>query len=200
MERKVTGRNIDWPKMKEQYLGWRSNLNRLTKELMTVSNKVELSMYNEERYFHHVHDTKHFQEMRDFWEREKRVPEEWIYKGIWPGIWTAMFHPCNTYSFAPEPIHIIRIYFKNGFFIYDRENVGHRKLWESWSGWSMNNPWRNLKNDEGMSLERRMRNHRFPSYKGFYQANGFGALIGYSDYISPVIVLEGSIERVEFLD
>jgi len=48
-------------------------------------------------------------------------------------------------------------------------------------------------------LEKRMRRFGFPSHKRFFEENNFGVLIGYSDYISGVIVLEKSIEKVEFL-
>ncbi|MFH1369780.1 MAG: hypothetical protein ABII09_00595 [Planctomycetota bacterium] len=185
--------------MKEHYLGWKSNLGRLTMELMAASGRVELSAYNEEGYFHHVPGTGHFEEMRAFWEREGRVPEEWVGKGRWPGIWTAMFHPCNTYSMAHEPVHVVRFYFKDGYYVYDGGNTGHRRLWKGWSGWGAENRWRALKNDEGSSLEGRMRNHGLPSHKWFYESNRFGAALGYEDYVSPVIVLESCVSDVEFL-
>ena len=45
-----------------------------------------------------------------------------------------------------------------------------------------------------------MKSNEYPSHKGFYEDNKFGALIGYSDYISPVIVLTDAIEKIEFLE
>ena len=190
----------NWLELKIDYLKWRSKLYRLTKELLTSSDRFELSQHNEEGYFHHVSNPEHFKQMYADWEREKRIPEEWVLKGNFPGIWTAMFSPHNTYSFAHLPIRIIRFYFKDGFFIYDRENPNHEKLLASWNGRGRKNPWKNLRNARGVSLEKRMKSDEYPSHKGFYEDNRFGALIGYSDYISPVIVLEDAVETIEFLE
>lgn len=191
---------INWTELKRDYLTWREELYRITKELLTSSDRVELSKYNNDGYFHHVSETKHFRLMQEDYERNKRVPEEWLSKGNHPGIWTAMFNPHNTYSRAHLPIQIIRFYFKDGFFVYDRENPNHEKLLASWNGRGRKNPWKTLRNNQGLSLGERMESHEYPSHKGFYIDNKFGALIGYSDYISPVIVLEDAIEKIEFLE
>ena len=191
---------INWTQLKTNYGKWRSELYRLTKELLTSSDRVELSQYNNDGYFHHVSETKHFIQMREYWERESRVLDEWVSKGDFPGIWTAMFNPHNTYSFAHLPIHIVRFYFKDGFFIYNSENPNHKKLLASWDSRDRKNPWEFLKNNREVSLEERMRFHGYPSHKSFYEDNKFGALVGYSDYISPVIILEDAIGEIEFLE
>ncbi|GAF82836.1 unnamed protein product [marine sediment metagenome] len=193
-------KEINWDKLKGDYHLWRKELYRLTKELLTSSGRFELSKYNEEGYFHHVSDSEYFKQMRMDWDREKRVPEKWISKGYLPGIWTAMFNPHNTYSIARLPIHIIRFYFKEGFFIYNIENRNHKKIFASWNESSRKNPWKILKNDRRESLEERMKAYKCPTHKSFYEDNKFGAIVGYSDYISPVIVLEEAIERIEFLE
>jgi len=191
---------INWLELKTDYSKWRSELYRLTKEFLTSSDRFELFKHNNDGYFHHVSEANHFRQMQEDYENIGRVPEEWLSKGNVPGIWTAMFNPHNTYSIAHLPIHIIRFYFKDGFFIYDRENPNHEKLLESWNGKGRKNPWKNLRNNRGVSLEERMKSNEYPSHKGFYEDNKFGALIGYSDYISPVIVLTDAIEKIEFLE
>ena len=44
-----------------------------------------------------------------------------------------------------------------------------------------------------------MRFHGYPPFKKFFEDHNLGALIGYSDYMAVVIVLEDSIQEVEFL-
>lgn len=191
---------INWVELKSDYSGWREELYGLTKELLTSSDRFELSKYNEEGYFHHVSSSEQFRQMRVYWDGEKRVPEEWIAKGSFPGIWTAMFDSHNTYSWAPTPICVLRFFFREGFLIYDVMNPKHRNILSSWKSNDRKNPWGDLKNDSGKSLEQRMRSNGLPSHKCFFEDNNFGAVIGYSDYVSPVIVLEESIENVRFLE
>ena len=63
---------------------------------------------------------------------------------------------------------------------------------------AIENPWKNLRNFRGESLEERMKLHGYPPFKQFFADNHFGALIGYSDYMAVVIILEDSIQEVEF--
>ncbi len=190
---------IDWQELKtKKPLAWHNVLTRATMNLIT-SPGFELSKGNEHGYFHHVREEKHFKQMQAEWEKKERVPEEWISKGQYPGIWAAMFNPCNTYSSWPPPHHIIRFYIKDNFFIYDWKNRKHEKAFKSWKAGGRKNPWTALKNEQGKSLEKRMKNMRCPAHKCFYEDKKFGAVIGYLDYLSPVIVLEDAVERVEFL-
>ncbi|MFH1473515.1 MAG: hypothetical protein ABIE55_01340 [Candidatus Aenigmatarchaeota archaeon] len=199
-------KEINWSELRKKSMQWKPTLNKLTRELLTSSDKAELSKYNNDGYFHYVriieennNSTEIFEKMKMFWEKEKRVPEEWISIRSLPGIWTAMFSPENTYSSAQPPIHILRFYFKDGFFVYDNENPRHRKISKSWKTGGRKNPWKNSENIHGNSMEKRMKGNKYPSHKCFYEDNSIGAIIGYHDYISPVIVLEDSVEKVEFL-
>lgn len=193
-------KEINWLELKHNYSRWRSELNRLTKELLTNSDRVELSEYNEDGYFHHLPNSEYFEQMKMLWEKERAVPEEWISKGNFFGIWTAMFNQHNTYSIAHLPIHIIRFYFRDGFFVYDKDNTTHKKLSNSWNSKNRKNLWRALRNEQGKPLEERMKFHGYPSHKDFYEDNRFGAVVGYSDYISPVIVLGHTIKELEFIE
>jgi hypothetical protein len=193
-------KEINWTELKLDYSRWRSKLYKLTKELLTGSDRIELSNYNEKGYFHHVRNPEYFEQMKMFWEKERTIPEEWISKGNFFGIWTAMFNPHNTYSFAQLPIHIVRFYFKDGFFIYDKENKNHKGLSDSWNNKNRKNLWKTLRNENGDTLEERMKIHGYPSHKDFYEDNSFSAVVGYSDYISPVIVLGNAINKIEFLE
>ena len=55
------------------------------------------------------------------------------------------------------------------------------------------------KNHKKESLAARLKLHTLPHQKRFFQDNNFGAAIGYSDYVSAVILLEDAVESVEFL-
>lgn len=196
----MEGSNINWPELQTGGFGWRDRLWVESLRLLTGSDPFELSRYNNVGYFHRVRSQSEFRRMRQTWRQLKSVPPEWIGKGTYPGIWTALFDPCNTISFARPPIMIVRFYFRQGYFIFDIENQRHRELLDKWTRENKDreNPWQEIKDGQGQSLKNKTRLHRFPSHKGFFEDNNFGALIGYYDYISVVIVLEGSIQEVEF--
>ena len=82
------------------------NLRKETSESLRGSDRFELSKYNQTGYYHKVISMEEFKAMKRYWDMEKRVPQEWIIKGNWPGIWTALFKPSNTYSAAHLPIGI----------------------------------------------------------------------------------------------
>lgn len=193
--------NINWIELKrENYLKWRSILWRETAKLLTGPKKVDLSRYNELGYFHKLSSREEFEMMRREWERSKSIPEEWIGKGIFPGIWTAMFSPFNTFSISTLPVPIMRFHFKKGYFILDRLNESHQALFLEWlkKNKETENPWKNLINSKKESLEERLRINEYPYHKKFFEDNNFGAIVGYSDYIAVVIVLEESIKEAEF--
>lgn len=189
---------INWPELKKNYLRWRNRLWTETHKLFTISDRVELSRYNQLGYFHKVPNQNWFKQMQHDWRQLGEIPQKWISKGGLPGIWTAMFDSCNTFSLAKLPILIVRFYFKEGYFIFDGQNPSHSNLLKLWSGENRENPWKKLKNCRGESLEDKMKLHGFPSHKRFFEDNDFGAVLGYSDYISPIIVLEKSIKKIEF--
>lgn len=191
---------IDWPGLKKDYTKWRSKLWEETHKLLTGSGKLELAQYNQVGYFHKVHEQEHFGQMQREWEQFGTVPQEWIAKGKYLGIWTALFDPCNTFSFARLPIFIARFYFKKGYFLFNLNNPSHRETLSSWNDKGKKNPWRELKNSGGEVLEKRLKFFKFPSHKRFFEENNFGAMLVRSDYIACVIFLEDSIERVEFLE
>lgn len=193
---------INWPELKKKdYLKWRSNLWEETQKILTNSDRIELLQYNGFGFFHKVSNQDDFKRMQQEWQELKRVPQEWIGRGAYPGIWTAIFSPHNTFSIAAPPILIVRFFFKRGYFIFDAKNPYHKELLEMWlkKNETIENSWKNLRNFRGESLEKRMEFHGYPSFKKFFEDNHFGALIGYSDYLAVVIILEDSIQEVEFL-
>lgn len=204
--------NIDWLALKGQdYMKWRQTLAEATIKLFTCSSQVCLSEYNKQGYFHKVRDSTHFEQMKDDWQMNGKVPSNWIAKGTWPGIWTALFNEHNTYSFGSSSLNNMRVYFKDNYFIYDGKNMEHQDLWQRWSAKNLSlfsfkkpeNLWKKLCNEQGDSLEERMKRGfylPFPHHKKFYEDHKFGAAIGYSDYIAAVVMLEDAVERVEFLD
>jgi len=193
--RQSDGATLNW----EDELERKSNLRKETSKLLRGSGEVELSKYNQSGYYHKVNGIEEFRSMRECWDMEREVSQDWITKGNFPGIWTAMFNPNNTFSIATMPIGIVRFYFKEGFFLYDSEKAEHRKLLEGWHE-AGENPWKSAKNERGRSLESRLINWELPSSKNFYVAHNFGAVVGYANYISVVILLENSISNVEFIE
>lgn len=194
--------DINWPELKKEYLKWRDRLWKETQRILTSSGKVELSGYNRLGYFHKVCHLNEFEKMQREWGQLRRMPQEWISKGNYPGVWTAMFDPFNTFSFAIPPILIMRFYFNQGYFVFNARNPLHEMLFGEWLKKNEaieENPWKNLINYRGASLEGRMKLHGYPPFKKFFEDYNFGALIGYSDYMAVVIVLENSIQEVELL-
>lgn len=193
---------INWKDLKRDYPEWRGRLWSETQRLLTGSDKIGLSQYNQIGYFHRVRDPKYFEQMKQEWEQLGKLPERWIGKGNFPGIWTALFDPCNTFSVVDSlPVLVIRFYFKEGYFLFDRERSSHKRLLGKWleKGEIVDNPWEGLRNHHGESLAEKMKLYGYPSSKNFFKEHNFGAIIGYSDYLSVVIVLEESIQKLEFL-
>jgi len=120
--------DISWPKLQASGSGWRNRLWTESLKLLTGSDPFELSQYNNVGYFHRVRSQSEFRLMQQTWEQLKSVPPEWIGKGNYPGIWTALFDSCNTYSYASPPIMIVRFYFRQGYFLFDTESQLHQEL------------------------------------------------------------------------
>lgn len=192
---------INWLELKEKdYLRWKDTLIEKTLALLKSSGMLELTQLNEIGCFHRVRDGQLYEKMKQESETSEAISETWISKGDYPGIWTALFDPYNTFSFSIGTPHIIRFYFKDGFYLYDKYSGEHQRMWEGWRSKGDSNPWSELLNDSGVSLEERMRTQGLPHQRQFYTENRFGAVIGYSDYISVIIILPESVKRVEFFD
>ena len=72
---------------------------------------------------------------------ELTIPDDWFsYRN---GLKIGMFSPENSYSDAIQTILILRIYFKEGYKLYNRENSEHVNLWNSFST-AKKNPWDNF--------------------------------------------------------
>lgn len=198
--RLIDGKDMDWPRLKENYRTWRFALFKKTLGTLSSSEMLELSQLNDIGYYHNVRSSKAFTKMRTEMNGTGAVPENWIYEKGEPGIWTALFDPCNTYSISSEPPHIMQFYFKDGFYLFDLDSSKHQELWASWQANGTSNPWSTLLNGGTSSLEERMKSQGFPDHKAFYKEHNFGATIGYSDYISAVVVLPEAVEKVVFLD
>lgn len=188
----------DWVQLKASgYTVWRQEL--WDRTIASLKSAVYLSDLNQEGYFHHVPDSRLYLQMKREWEELRRVPPHWISKGSWPGIWLAMFDPNNTFSRSYPPHMFLGFYFKEGYRIYDAENSDHVRLWEEYGGKESSNPWDYQKNEAGKSLRSRLEFLQMPGNKNFFLQEKFGAIIGYSDYVAPVILLEDSVQSVEFL-
>ena len=197
-------KKIDWIKIKQDsYTKWRDLLYAETKQVLTSSIGTPLAQLNDIGFFHKVGKEEHLQKMIQDWNKFGKVRKDWIVKGYFPGIWTALFNQYNTFSISSGSIYFIRFYFKNNYFIFDGMNDDHKLLWELWKGKQDVNTWDNMLNEKKESLTQRLKvgfYMPFPYHKKFYEDHSFGAAIGYSDYISAVILLENAIESVVFLE
>jgi hypothetical protein len=151
--------------------------------------------------------------MKKEYSKTPTVPHQWITKGWVPGIWCALFDPCNASCF-PNAQNVIQFKFKAEFQVYDPNRPEHQKLWQVWSSNSKNlakpNSWDIDKNDKGQSMKERMAGCHaifFSKYKlttpdhfEFYKEYRFGAMIGYHDYAALVILDEAAVDKVTFLD
>jgi hypothetical protein len=197
---------LSWSEIKEiGYPFWRNLLDQRTQSILTSSNRVQLSDYNNEGYFHLVQNKNNYEQMKNDWQEHERVPQQWMNKGRYGGLWVAMFDEVNTYSHIINSGKTIRFYFKDGYSIFDKMNKKHLNL-ENTGRLStlkklfQGNRWDQLKDGRGIKFSEKIKNLGCPGNKGFYKKNKFGAVIGYRNYVSPVIVLEDSVKSVEFLD
>jgi hypothetical protein len=190
---------MDWHALKvNNPISWYRLLAEETSKTLALA---DLSALNEIGCYHLVRNYNHFSKMQAEWGKTKTVPAHWISKGLWPGIWTALFSPENTFSRSRGQVNIVKFLFMPGYRIFDANNPKHMESWLQWPGRDMGNPWKDLKNDRQMSLEQRMDSGYYlpmPNHRKFYEQNKFGAAIGYSDYVSAVILLEESVLSAEF--
>lgn len=192
---------IDWKKLAiRNYTAWRDISNQKTLEVLTRSSMLDLSTLNDIGCFHKEKEENILTTMKEDYEQYGTIPTEWFYQRYWPGIWAALFDPVNCSSQAYEGTKVIRMYFNKGFYIYDKLSTEHKNKWEKWGAKGSKNQWSSLINPQGISLERRLKNHDLPHHKKFFEEYKFGAAIGYSDYISVVVLLPKAVQRIQFLN
>ncbi|MFH0929064.1 MAG: hypothetical protein V1818_01760 [Candidatus Aenigmatarchaeota archaeon] len=195
---------IDWKDQKRHIATWQKMLCMATEKLLTSSSNFELSSQNEAGYFYRVRNSDGYEQMKTVWKNQGKVPEEWMTRDNYPGMQTAMFDPVNTFASSIMPVMVLRLYFKDGYMIFDRLNKDHKKLSESWKGDGKPNSWDVLK-DREYSMKSKIESNFYPSHKKFFEENSFGGIVGYpvvgyhDAFVSPVAVLEDSIERIDFL-
>lgn len=182
-----------------------AELNKKTRTCLTAVHPLEFSSLNDTGCYHRVCEDKHFMRMKREYERLGHVPDSWIARGNWPGIWAALFEPGNTFSTGTLK-NIARLRFEDGFFLYDSANPEDTKLWADWQGKETPNPRANLPDQTGMPLATKLLLYQqmddslvhLPHHAGFYREHKFGAAIGYSDYVSVVVLDPKCIKEVEF--
>lgn len=195
---------MDWSKIKKNNLEWRKMLwNETTNTLQLMAkNKVDMTELNSIGVFHKIRIAEN--EMKKEYLSKKNVPHNWIIKGNFPGIWCALFDAKNTYSYDYDP-PIIKLNFKPNFQIFDLRFEEHILMWNKWKenpdNLSKPNLWHNDVNYNNISFKDRipMLDVKHPYHLEFFKEYNFGAVIGYNDYISLVIIQEDVIENVEFL-
>ena len=205
-------KKINWEFLKSKdYMHWRETLYKETMVLLNAmaAHKRELSEINDVGSYHKVFEPKEgeadiYQQMKDSYKAEGKVPEDWISKGNYPGIWTCLFNPNNAFSFTIKPVmHMMTFEFNDGYHVFDGMLQEHQEMWSQYEknkASKVENSWSNMSNSGNSSLEKRLGQHHLPSHKGFYEENKFGAVAGYSDYMSLVIMLPEAVKNVTFFD
>jgi len=190
----------DWVKLKtEDPNSWKKDLWDATLKVLRSIPDLQIATLNEVGIYHRFKGSDHYETTKEQYVTMGTAQEDWISRGIYPGIWTALFDKCNTYSIARSR-QFLRFYFRDGFDLYDPENPEHTRLWDEWTGKETDNAWKDMRGVRGVSLEERMRFMRLPGHKRFYVDHSFGAFLGLQDYASLVIIDELAIEGVEFID
>jgi hypothetical protein len=200
--------------MEMDYTSWRSELYSHTKaRLQTIAASGEsLSQLNEEGVYHKI-PIKHAGVVTEAVASGVPVPDDWPCRGMFPGIWCALYKPTNTYSMAvPGTFRILRAYFQPGVFAFDPRRAEHQAQWEAW--WSL--PTNSSKPNDAawlvstptqVSLEAKLtRGHGIlgitlwppmPHHASFYREHNYAAFVGYSDYIGLVIINTAAVEHFE---
>lgn len=191
---------INWHDLKSRdFERWKYELYGETEKLLKSSDRVELASYNDIGYYHNFKGPDFYAKAKETWGRKPGAISKRICSGWYPGIWTVMFDQVNSHS-PPERPHAVRITFREGFSVYDRQNQVHKEMAGYWNPDQRENPWEDVSDVWGWNFARKMELHQYPSHKSFYEENKIGAVIGYSDFISPVIILEEAVDKVEFLE
>ncbi|KAH0829903.1 hypothetical protein AYO21_09261 [Fonsecaea monophora] len=178
---------------KSDYDEFRDTLYEVTRECLKemAKDEVDLAELNNVGVFHKF-DEKAGNVYQDF-GADKSMPDDWIYRGSFPGIWCALKSPNNTYTIALVGTKIGQFKFNTGFKIYDPQSTTHMEKWEIWKSRAENsakhNPWDDAENTDGLTMSTRVGLYLADANDfNFYLENGYGAVVGYTDYVSLVIV------------
>lgn len=206
---------LDWAKLKEDLPVWKEALAKETLQTLktTAASKAPLASLNSLGIYHKTGSHAHGQSMIDEYTTKRYVPPAWIIKDPFPGIWCALFNRVNAYSFESKPF-VLQFTFKADYFVFDPFSEEHQKMWATWQSVSGNldktNSWAETRSGLGPSLASRMAKGSFigdiclypamPHHIAFYEENRFGAVIGYSEYISITIILPECVESVTKAD
>lgn len=132
-------------------------------------------------------------------ESTQRIPPTWITRGTFPGIWCTLYSPGYTFTVAQAPIVIAQFYFAPGFKLYDPCSESSKQMWTEWERANKRkfNKWENSYSSEGINMKDRVEEFLdAPGHFEFYRENGFGAIIGRSDYMAVVIIDEAAIQTL----
>ncbi len=195
----------------DNYFCWKTEFNKLTYSRFFNSNS-KLSHYNDEGYYFLILKSPIINERVYFKSQpEKRpkfkslkidydnldsflddliIPEEWLLSG---GLKIDMFSPENAFDMALSPILILRMYFKEGFGLYNRENIYHVKLWKNFN-LGAKNYWKKFPD-----LIEILEKTHYPSHPEFYRKYKFVGYLDYSDMIMPSILISDAFERIEIV-
>ncbi len=195
----------------DNYHSWKTELNKLiysrffnlNSELFDYNNEgyyllvPKSPIFNETLYFN-LHPLKrprlkshkiNYSKMYWFID-DLNIPKEWLSFG---GLKIGMFSPENSFRLSLTLISVLRIYFKKGYKLYNRENQTHVSLWKNFTSDSKNN-WEKIP-----GLIKKLKKKFYPSHPIFYRKYKFAGYLGYLDLIMPCILISDAFERIEIV-
>ncbi len=202
---------IDWPTLRAtDYMGWRETLWAETARILSEHGDQDLALLNDVGFYYAVFDPVQYRRMERDWEQTREVPDQWIIAGRDGGMWMSLFDPCNASSpINPVAKPVVRFYFKPGYTLFNADNPAHLQLWMGNDWDAQPNPWDRYSKGKP-SLAQRLRSDLditpesigrtpVPHHKAFYQQLHFGARLKVIDYLYVTLMLNESVEYVEFL-
>ncbi|KAF9883000.1 hypothetical protein FE257_004340 [Aspergillus nanangensis] len=171
-----------------RYLTLKTGLQLLAEEGKT------LDILNEKIGIYHKFGPKAGGPFEEY-SQKGRLPPHWIYRGRFPGIWCTLFSPWCTLGVMPIVVreeNFGQLKINPGFKLYDPKSKRCQDLWLQWNNAENRakpNSWEAEVNSNSESMEKRVGEQlKAPNHFQFYREHGFGAIIGYHDYIAIVII------------
>lgn len=157
----------------------------------------KFSELNEIGIFHNVKDKMYWNQMKI--DAESGNYSSWISKGVFFGIWTTLFSPETSFTFVTNPIqYMIRFRIMADYCIYNPNDPLHVALWNQFMqspDFRLPNSWENPQR-----LAERLKDNHYPFHSIFFEKYHIAGLIGYSDYVSFVLLNPNAIAKTDFFE
>jgi len=185
-----------WTTIKNDYGVWREQLHRHTATvLQSVCQQGDLATLNGIGVHHMMSYewSDEWNRRKIYYEKHNKADAAWLALGSCPGLWCALFDPCNCFSFSnPErPMRFMSFQFRKGFRLFDPKHKDHQQQWLDYDVQSSNNSW-------SESMVAKMKRWELPWHSAFWSSHSYGAAVGYSDYLALVLIDVNCIDSIVF--